>query len=241
MRVGATSYLSRAVSMRRRREDEAGGREIAELAALADGSLPPERRAPLEARVAASSELADRLAEQQWAVALARSAANGVEAPAGLRARIEAQRHPRRMRAPRRLVLVGAAATAALAAVAVGVGVFGSGTSGERFHSALAPTDLLPRATGEATFTKTSSGWRIELDATGLPRLDGGRFYEAWLRNPAGVLVPIGTFNEGRGLTLWAGVSPKDFTTLTVTRERADGDQASSGEKVLVGTVDTGG
>ena len=55
------------------------------------------------------------------------------------------------------------------------------------------------------------------------------------------MLVPIGTFNEGRNVTLWAGVSPKDFTTLTVTRERADGDQASSGEKVLVGTVDTGG
>ena len=40
--------------MRRRREDEAGGQEIAELAALADGSLAPERRAALEARVAAS-------------------------------------------------------------------------------------------------------------------------------------------------------------------------------------------
>ena len=49
------------------------------------------------------------------------------------------------------------------------------------------------------------------------------------------MLVPIGTFNEGRKVTLWAGVSPKDFPTLTVTRERADGDQASSGEKVLVG------
>ena len=74
----------------------------------------------------------------------------------------------------------------------------------------------------------------------GFPRLDGGRFYEAWLRNAAGVLVPIGTFNEGRNVTLWAGVSPKDFTTLTVTREQADGDQASSGEKVLVGTVEHG-
>jgi hypothetical protein len=28
---------------------------------------------------------------------------------------------------------------------------------------------------------------------------------------------------------------------LTVTREQADGNQASSGEKVLVGTVRTGG
>ena len=97
------------------------------------------------------------------------------------------------------------------------------------------PPASRPGAAGEATLTKTSSGWRIELDATGLPRRADGLFYEAWLRSPAGVLVPIGTFNEGRKVTLWAGVSPKDFPTLTVTRERADGDQASSGEKVLVG------
>jgi anti-sigma factor RsiW len=224
--------------MRRRREEEAG-QEIAELAALADGSLAPERRAALEARVAASSELADRLAEQQRAVGLARSAAAEVEAPAAMRARIEAQRRVRRVPA-RRPVLIAAAATAVLA-VALGLTVFRSGTSPERFHAALASTDLVPGATGEATLTKTSSGWRIELDATGLPRLAGGRFYEAWLRNAAGVLVPIGTFNEGRKVTAWAGVSPKNFTTLTVTRERADGNQASSGEKVLVGTVDLGG
>ena len=54
------------------------------------------------------------------------------------------------------------------------------------------------------------------------------------------MLVPVGTFNDGRSVTLWAGVSPKDFTTLTVTREQADGDQTSSGEKVLVGAVDAG-
>jgi anti-sigma factor RsiW len=223
--------------MRRRRQDETSGQEIAELAALADGSLAPERRAALEARVAASSDLADRLAEQQRAVALARSAAAEVEAPAALRARVDARRHARRMPAQRRLVLIGAPAIAVVVAVGIGLGVFGSSTSAERFHTALAATALAPGAKGEATLTKTSSGWRIELDATGLPRLEGGRFYAAWLRNPAGVLVPIGTFNEGRKVTLWAGVSPKDFTTLTVTRERADGDQASSGEKVLVGTV----
>ena len=224
--------------MRPRREDEPGGREIAELAALADGSLAPERRAALEAQVAASPELADLLAEQQRAVALTRSAASGVEAPAGLRARIDAQRRPRRAHVPRRLGLAGAAAIA-IAAVAVGVGVFRSGGSAEHFHAALGATGLAPGAAGEATLTRTPAGWRIELDATGLPRLDAGRFYEAWLRDPTGVLVPIGTFNEGRKVTLWAGVSPRSFSTLTVTRERADGDQTSSGEKVLVGTVDT--
>ena len=229
--------------MRRRRQDEAGGQETAALAALADGSLAQGRRAALEARVAVSSELAERLAEQQRAAALARSAAAEVEAPAGLRARIDAQRRARRVSRPRRFILIGAAATAAIAVAfaAIGLAIFGSGTSGERFQAALTPTNLVPGARGEATLTKTSSGWRIELGATGLPRLAGGRFYEAWLRNPAGVLVPIGTFNDGRSVTLWAGVSPKDFATMTVTRERADGDQTSSGEKVLVGSVASGG
>jgi hypothetical protein len=189
--------------------------------------------------VAASSELAGLLAEQERAVSLARSAVADVEAPAALRARIDAQRPVRRVPA-RRLALIGAAATAVLA-LAVGLTVFESGAPAERLEAALAPTSLAPGAEGRATLTKTTSGWRVELDATGLPRLEAGRFYEAWLRNSAGVLVPIGTFNEGRDVTLWAGVSPKEFPMLTVTREHADGDQASSGEKVLVGTVDTGG
>jgi hypothetical protein len=223
---------------KRNRQDE--GRDTAELAALADGSLAPERRAAVQARVAASPELAERLAEQERAVSLARSAAAEVEAPAALRARIEAQRRSQRGGVPRRFILAGATVAAVLA-VAIGIAVLGSSSSGEqRFYAALGPTNLVPTASGRATMTKTSSGWRIELRAAGLPRREGRFFYEAWLRNAAGVLVPIGTFNDGRNVTLWAGVSPKNFTTLTVTREQADGDQASSGEKVLVGTVDTG-
>ena len=223
-----------------RREDERDDQDVAELAALADGSLAPERRAALEAQVAASSELANRLAEQRRAVALARSAADEVEAPAALRERIEGQRRGRRAETPRRLVLITAAANAVLGG-AVGLSMFGSDASPESFRVTLGPTTLLPEAGGEASLTKTSSGWRIELDATRLPRLENGRFYQAWLRNTAGVSAPIGTFNEGRDVTLWAGVSPEDFTTLTVTRELADGDQASSGETVLIGEVDISG
>ena len=225
-----------AVPMRRRGDDEAGSQELAEFAALADGSLAPARRAALEARAAADPELADRLAEQRRAVALMRGAAAEVEAPQALRERI-ARPQPAR-RAPRRrgLILAGAVLPLVLALV-IALRVVDSGDPGASFRAALAPTDVVPGASGDATFTKTDSGWRIELDATGLPRLQGGLFYEAWLRNAAGVLVPIGTFNEGRKVTLWAGVSPKDFPTLTVTRERADGDQASSGEKVLAGAA----
>jgi anti-sigma factor RsiW len=208
----------------------------AELAALADGSLPPGRRAELESLVADSPEFAQRLGEQERAVAFARNAAAAVSAPEHLRARIEASRPER---SPRRFLLVGAAAAATAAAIALAFIVSGSGTSAEQFRAALrAPSG---GTVGAATLTRTQSGWRIELHAPALPRLADGSFYEAWLRNRAGVLVPIGTFNSGKKVTLWAGVSPAAFPTLTVTRERADGDQASSGRKVLVGTAEPTG
>ena len=89
-----------------------------ELAALADGSLPPERLAEVSARVAASPELAARLAEQERALMLVRASA--VDAPSRLRARIEAERRGRDDRARRRrFVYGGALATVAAAAVAL--------------------------------------------------------------------------------------------------------------------------
>ncbi|MFI5042771.1 MAG: anti-sigma factor, partial [Acidimicrobiales bacterium] len=88
-----------------------------------------------------------------------------------------------------------------------------------------------------ATFTSTRSGWRIELRTNGLPRLDNGRYYQAWMKNGAGVLVPIGTFNQGPEVTLWSGVPPKEFPTITVTEQEANGNPASSGQRVLAGSV----
>src|SRR4029079_1213265 len=96
--------------MRQGRDEEAEAGGIAELAALADGSLEPEHRADLEAQVAASPALADQLAEQERAVALLRGAGEEVDAPAGLKARVEAQRRPARpARVPRRLAVGGIA------------------------------------------------------------------------------------------------------------------------------------
>jgi hypothetical protein len=130
------------------------------------------------------------------------------------------------------------AAAAAVVAIALSaVVVVRNSTAQPRFDVALAATELVPGASGSAIMLKTDSGWEIQLDATGLPRLDGGQFYQAWLRNADGVLVPIGTFNEGSDVILWSGVPPADFSTMTITRESADGDQASSGQRVLVGTA----
>jgi hypothetical protein len=142
-----------------------------------------------------------------------------------------------RSRWTRSVVLMGAAAAAVIAVVATMVVVTGGQDDRETFSMELEPTDALPGAAGEARLTKTESGWQIELDATGLPRLDEGDFYQAWLRNEDGTLVPVGTFNEGADVVLWAGVSPLLYPTLTVTRETDDNDQGSSGDRVLVGTL----
>jgi anti-sigma-K factor RskA len=222
--------------MRRHGSDNGLDAERFELAALADGSLSHDRLSQLEARVAASQELSDLLTEQLQGLGLTRSVNADVEAPDGLRRRVDAQRQPRSSRVGRRLVTACAAAAVATAA-ALAASALTTDGSYSGFRAALMPTRVVPDATGEAMLTRQPSGWRVELDAAGLPRLTDGAFYEAWLRTDAGVLVPIGTFNDARRVTLWAGVPPTRFTTLTVTRERADGEQGSSGEKVLVGTV----
>jgi hypothetical protein len=105
---------------------------------------------------------------------------------------------------------------------------------------ALAATKLAPGAKGTAKVTPEESGLRIELNATGLPRRDNGDFYQAWLRNDDGQSIPIGTFHDGNGVVLWAGVSLKDYPELTITQEKADNDQASSGDKVLGGSASSG-
>jgi hypothetical protein len=87
-----------------------------ELAALADGSLPAARRAEVEAHVAASPELAALLAEQVAAVEAVRAVE--VEAPARLRARVDAERAPRtRPPRPARLALAGGFAAAVAVAI----------------------------------------------------------------------------------------------------------------------------
>jgi hypothetical protein len=123
--------------------------------------------------------------------------------------------------------VAGAAAAVVIVLVAV-LAFRDTGSTSEQFSIAL--------QSGRAEFTKTNSGWRIYLEGADLPRLDNGRFYQGWLKK-GDLLVPVGTFNEGSQVTLWAGVSPKEFTTFTVTREAADGNQASSGDRVLSGTI----
>jgi hypothetical protein len=196
--------------------DPADAAELDELRALlADPAMWEEPGQHLEDTVVAAVAGAARLAGH---------AAGG-----------ESARRARRR--PRRSVVVWAAAAAAAAviAVAIGIGVTSGSTPATTYSAALSGTRLAPGASGQATLTQTSAGWHITLRVSGLPRLDNGRFYEAWLKNRAGILVPVGTFNQSGDITLWSGVAPTQFPAITVTRQQANGNPASSGQRVLVG------
>lgn len=145
---------------------------------------------------------------------------------------------PARGRTMRTRRFAGTAAAVA-AAIAISVGLAGTlGSTNPDFGAKLSATALAPAARAAADITHTDAGFRIRLDAHGLPPLGAGEYYQAWLKNAKGVGVPVGTFSSSDDrVTLWSGVSPEAFPKITVTREKADNDQTSSGLVVLAGNV----
>jgi len=91
--------------------------EMAELCALADGTLPSERRDEVEARVVASPELQEVVERQRRAVLAVRALAE--EVPGSLQAAVGARAGRRPRRLVPRLAVAGAAAVAAAVVAAV--------------------------------------------------------------------------------------------------------------------------
>jgi hypothetical protein len=206
-------------------------------------SLDPVERAELdELRATLKSpaswvEPADDLEDK----VLASVAAEVASAPRQVRGSRRSTRPRLGFTRPRLSLAWAGVALAGVAAVIVAIVIAtGSPTSGQaplRFAMVVTGTPLAPNAHGSAELTKTASGWRIQLQATGLAHLENGRYYQAWVKNAAGILVPVGTFNDARKVTLWSGVPITKFRTLTVTIQVANGNPASSNRRVLVGTI----
>ena len=135
-------------SLRLTRFSRRGEAREEELAALADGSLAPARAAALEARLAESPELAGLLAEQERAVTVVRSAAADVEAPARLRARVEAEQRGGSSRLRSRPFALGGAIAAVAAVALLLVLTLPSGAGGPGLAEAAALTTM--PATGPA-------------------------------------------------------------------------------------------
>jgi hypothetical protein len=129
--------------------------EPAELAALADGSLPPHRRAALEREVGASPRLQALLREQREALAAVR--ARDERAPQRLRASIEPTLA--RPRARRRRVVAGAAVAAAAIAAIVLLALPGSEPATPTLAQAAALAAREPAPTG--TF-HVEKAWGLE-------------------------------------------------------------------------------
>jgi Anti-sigma-K factor rskA, C-terminal len=144
-----------------------------------------------------------------------------------------------RRRNARRLVRrVAVGATAIAAACALVFGLTARHEAHVEFRGTLTASGSLPRVTGSAEVYRSPSGFRVALDAAGLPDLPAGRYYEAWLSDDDGREVPVGTFSSGRGeITLWSGRASTRFSRMTVTLESGDNDQAPSGDVVLAGEL----
>ncbi len=151
--------------------------EMAELCALADGTLPESRRVEVEERVAASPELQELLERQRRAVLATRMLASEQE-PASLRAAVEARgralesrRRPVWRVAPRRALAGALAVAAAVVAAVVLSGGPGAPTVAEAARLASeAPTGPAPPPAGGA-------GTRLAMGVEGVAFPDLARAY----------------------------------------------------------------
>ncbi|MBV8218766.1 MAG: anti-sigma factor, partial [Solirubrobacterales bacterium] len=185
-----------------------------------------EPDAGLEDRIV--SAIADE-ARRERAVSSAPPSAPAPQPRRRLRGRLSFQRPA--------FVLGGFATAAAAIIVAIVIATSSSSPAPLRFAMVVTGTPLAPGAHGSATLTKMESGWEIQLSATGLPHLANGRYYQAWLKNAAGILVPVGTFNDAEHVTLWSGAPVTQFRSFSVTEQLANGNPVSSGRRVLVGVA----
>jgi hypothetical protein len=214
----------------------------AEVWAEPPAALKGQVLAALRAEVAAAS------APQAAPETAPAATAGAAPAPAPAPAPTDELARARRRRADRRgdgrsgwfsprSLLAAAATVAVLAVGAIAVGTR-TGDPGSATVP-LAATELEPGASGTAEVTSTPSGFRIELDVSGLPPAPEGTYYQGWVKGERG-LVTIGTFHGREGtddVVLWAGVDLADYPTLTVTLQQEGAGQESSGQVVLSGPI----
>lgn len=155
---------------------ELSAEEMAELSALADGTLPAERRAAVEARVAASPQLRELLARQRRAVAASRVLADE-PMPDSLRAKVDEHQETRGTNRPAGWRLVpGLAAGAAMAAVAaVLVVTLSGGPGGPSVADAARLAELPPSGPAPARVGGSRTKLAIDVEGVAFPYL--GRSY----------------------------------------------------------------
>ncbi|MEK7425106.1 MAG: anti-sigma factor [Actinomycetota bacterium] len=204
-----------------------------------DGSVD-DGQADLAANVVALLADQSMWAQPDPSVELRVIAAIGAERERAAPLSANATARSRWWRDPRVTALAGAAAAALVVGLIVGRGSSEPDEWASAATISMVGTDLAPAVSGEATISTESSGVRIAVRVPGLPRRDGGQYYEGWLRSCDGErLAPIGTFHDLADAVGWAGVAIDEYPVISFTKEAVaapDSDeQASSGEVVLRG------
>jgi anti-sigma-K factor RskA len=130
--------------------------------------------------------------------------------------------------------LVGAAAGAAAVAAAVIVMVVTGGGSGVPASRTIA-LHALGAVPGRATIEVRGS--EAELRGTGMPPSGPHDYYEAWLQDRSGRMVPMGTFRVGRDGSVDAqmavAVDLSRYDLVDVSLEPDDGNPAHSNRSVM--------
>ena len=132
-------------------------------------------------------------------------------------------------------------AAAALLVIAVlGFGVLRT-ISGPPDGLALTATSLAPQAGGELRGKRIGNNFKVELDAWGLPKPGGGKYYEMWYARKGKGRISCGTFSAQQHghttVSMSAPASAVAYPEVEVTLESADGNPGSSGKVVLKGSL----
>lgn len=209
--------------------------ELADLSALADGTLDPARRAEVETRIAASPELNALYERERRVVAALHQARASERAPAALRARIEASRPKPATVARRRFAYAGALA-GALAAIALAlILVLPGGTPGAPSVSdaaalaALGPNQAAPGAdptnpgarleqqVGQVYFPNWTSQYGYGAVGARTDNLNGHRavtVYYDWRGRRVAYTIVDGTLRQPAGQTAIVNDTPMRSFTL---------------------------
>jgi hypothetical protein len=207
----------------------------ADLARLADGSLPASRQAELRAEVDRSPELVRALSEQQHAIALLRS--TDVVAPDSLRMQVEQEirtaTRPRRRRFRFSWAIPAVTTLTAAAAVAIVLLTGGSGSSApslsQATHLALAaavypaPSEAHANTLNETAagitfpYWQRSVGWRAV--GSRVDRLSSRSVVTVFYTNPRGERVGYAIVG-GAALPVSGGTTTtKDGISFTLLRQ----------------------
>jgi hypothetical protein len=143
--------------------------EMADLCALADGTLPAARRTEVEARVAASPELQEALERQRRSVVATQMLAAEEDVPERLRTAVEARSRPLRSNRRRSLGLVPRIALAGAVAVIAAVVAAVVLTTGPGAPTVAAAARLATQAPTGPPPPSAGAGTKLALSVDGVP------------------------------------------------------------------------